>query len=423
MLPTSRRSAARATACGLALVVTAGVVSATLAAGPAAAAGGGRLTMYGGYAYGTSGHIGSYTHSGRSAVTTLCTSRAGVSRSNHSGATTIPQVGTVGAVTTRMHTARPDSGPVSLATTKTSGVSLFGMIRASAITTTTRVARTADGITRTGNTGFVGLSVAGHASPPAHPSVGQKMAIPGVATIVFNRHLLSNSFGSYRMTVIAMTVTIPKNNTKQLPAGTIVIGRGASSLHRKTFANASGYAFGSSVHAAKLAGSGRTAAVYLPCGGTSGGTARNRVSKGYAPKVVRTGAVSSTGASHDAAGATTARTTNATARPRLFGGIIKARSVRVIAQATRTSSMAVDRSGKASFAGLVVNGQHRSSTAPANTKINIPNLGTLWIHRVITTPAGVIVRGLDLVLSVTKNGLKRGTELIVGAAHAAVSAR
>jgi hypothetical protein len=174
--------------------------------------------MYGGYAYGTSGHIGSYAHSGRSAVTTLCTSRAGVGRTNHSGATTIPDVGTVGAVTTRMRTSRPDSGPVSLATTNTAGVRLFGMIRASAITTTTRVARTANGITRTGSTGFVGLSVAGHASPPAHPSVGQKMAIPGVATIVFNRHLLSKSFGSYRMTVVGMTVTIPKDK-QTAPAG------------------------------------------------------------------------------------------------------------------------------------------------------------------------------------------------------------
>jgi hypothetical protein len=163
--------------------------------------------------------------------------------------------------------------------------------------------------------------------------------------------------------------------------------------------------------------------VYIPCGGTSGGTARNRVSKGDAPNVMHTGAVSSTGSSHDAAGATTARTTNATAGPRLFGGIIKAHSVHVVAQATRTSSQTVQRSGTASFAGLTVNGQHRSSTAPANTKISIPNLGTLWIHRVINTPAGVIVRGLDLVLSVTKNGLKRGTELIIGAAHAAVSAR
>lgn len=408
---------------GLSALVVAGVVAtAALAAQPAAAAGG-KLTVSGGYAYGTTGHLGSYARSGRSALTTLCTSKGGVKRTNHTGATSIPNVGTVGAVTTHMSSARPSSGPVSTATTKTSGFTLFGVIKASAVTSTARVARTANGIKRTGSTGFVGLSIAGHKSPPAHPSVNQKMSIPGIGTIVFNQHKLSRSFGSYRITVIAMTLTVPKNNVAHLPAGRLVIGRGGASLHTPTFANPHGYAFGTSMHVANQGSSNRTSAVYLGCGGTGGGLQHNRADHTTVPNALTAGADSSSATSHDTATATVVHTANATTNLRLFGGVIKASSVQVSAQTTRTGAGVVHRATTSKIGGFTVNGQHRSGSAPANTKMTIPNLGTLWVHRVIKTPTGVTVRGLDLVLSVTKNGLKRGTELIIGAAHAAVSAR
>ena len=412
---TARRTMAAALAVGTALAVG-------VAADSASATAATKLTMYGGYGYGTSAHVGSYVASGRTAVSTLCTSASGVARSNHTAATTIPKVGKVGAVTTRLSTHRTDSGPVSLATTRTAGLSLFGMIHASAVTTTARVARTADGIMRTGSTSIIGLTISGHSSPPAHPSVDQRVTIPGVASIVFNHHATSDGLGSYRMTVVGLTVTIPRGNSLHLPAGRIVIGRGAASLHRQTYANPRGYAFGTSVDAAKLAGSGRTAAVYLPCGGTGGKTTRNHLASGHVPNVLRTGADSSTGYSRDTATSTIASTGNTLAKIALFGGALKARAVTVHARSARDDSGAVNRNNAVSVVGLTVNGKHRAGNVPANTKLAVPGLGTLWIHRVITTPTGVIVRGLDLVLGVTKNGLKRGTELIVGAAYAATSA-
>ncbi len=296
------------------------------------------------------------------------------------------------------------------------------MIRASAVTTTARVARTSDGIKRTGSTSIVGLTIAGHSSPPAHPSVDQKITIPGIATIVLNHHATSNGFGSYRMTVVGLTVTIPRDNSLHLPAGSILIGRGAASLHRQTHADPRGYAFGTSVHAAKLAGSGRTAAVYLPCGGTGGKTTRNHLASGRVPNVLRAGTDASSGYSKDTASSTIASTRNTIADVKLFGGVVKARAVTVHARAERDSSGVVHRGNSVSVVGLTVNGKHQSGSVPANTKLTLPGLGTLWIHRVVTTSTGVIVRGLDLVLGVTKNGLKKGTELIVGAAYAATSA-
>ncbi len=415
---TAPTHSARSAIVGIVAATVAVVLGVAVAATPAGAAA--KLTMYGGYSFGTVARVGSYATSGNSAVTTLCTSRAGVTHTNHSSATTIPNVGTVGAVSTQTSSQRPSSGPVSLARTTTAGMDLFGMIRASAITTTTRVARTASGIVRSGQTSFVGLRISGHNSPPAHPAVDQKITIPGVATLQFNHQVRSQQFGAYRMVVTALTVTIPKTNSLHLPAGRILIGRGGAALHRQTYANAQGYAFGTVVQVAKLSGSGRTAVVYLPCGGSNGATLRNHLSGALVKNVLTSGDVRSSGYSSDKASGTLARTQNTVARAALFGSAIKASDVHVVATATRDKS-GLHRSNTVSLGTLTINGQRHSGTAPANTKMVIPQLGTVWLHRVIRTPNGLVVRGVDLVLSVTKNGLKKGTELIIGAAYAGVS--
>ncbi len=412
------RTSVVATAAALA---ASALVLGTFAAGsPAGAAT--KLTMFGGYAYDTNTHTGSTANTGRSAVTTLCTSRPGVTHTNHSSASTIPNGGgTVGSVTTQLTSRRPASGPVSTATTSTHGLSLFGMIKASALTTTASVAHTARGFVRTGSTDIVGLHIAGHSSPPERPKVDQTIKLPGIATIVFNHHALSQHFGNYKMTVVAMTVTVPKTNTLHLPAMTIVVGHGVASLHRPTFANVHGYAYGTSVDAAKVSGSNRTAPAYLPCGGTNGATTQNRISAAHVPSALQTGQATSTTRSVDNATSTLARTTDSISNANLFGGVIKANAIHVSASASRNSAGALTRKATATVGGLTINGKSQSGTAPANTKIAIPNLGTLWIHRVINSPSGVTVRGLDLILSVTKNGFKKGTELIVGAANAAAS--
>ena len=403
-----------------AALAAAALVLGTFSAGsPAGAAT--KLTMFGGYAYDTNTHIGSSANTGRSAVATLCTSSAGVTHTNHSSATDIPNAGNVGAVTTQLTSRRPASGPVSTATTSTHGLALFGMISATTLTTTARVAHTAHGYVRTGSTNIVGLHIAGHSSPPANPTVDQTVKLPGIATIVFNHHAMSQHFGNYKMTVVAMTITVPKTNTLHLPAMSIVVGHGVASLHRPTFANVHGYAFGTTVGAAKVSGSNRTAPAYLPCGGTDGSTTHNRTSSARVPSALQTGETTSTTRSVDTATSTLARTSNTIANASLFGGVIKAGAVHVVASAARNSSGALTRKATATVGGLTVNGQSKSGTAPANTKIAIPNLGTLWVHRVINTPSGITVRGLDLILSVTKNGFKKGTELIIGAANAAAS--
>ncbi len=197
-----------------------------------------------------------------------------------------------------------------------------------------------------------------------------------------------------------------------------------------------GYAYDTNTHIGSTANTGRSAVTTLctsrpgvthtnhssastiPNGG---GTVGAVISAARVPSALRTGEATSTTRSVDTATSTLAQTSNRIANANLFGGMIKSGAVHVVASAARNSAGVLTRKATATVGGLTVNGKSQSGTAPANTKIAIPNLGTLWVHRVINTPSGVTVRGLDLILTVTKNGFKKGTEFIIGAANAAAS--
>ena len=204
-----------------------------------------------------------------------------------------------------------------------------------------------------------------------------------------------------------MTVTIPRDNSLHLPAGSIVIGRGAASLHRQTYANPRGYARHQRGRG-QARRSGRTAAVYLPCGGTGGKTIRNHLASGHVPNVLRTGADSSTGYSRDTATSTIASTGKTLAKIELFGGALKARAVTVHARAARDDSGAVHRSNAL---GRRAHGQRQ---VPGGQRTREHEAGHARVGHAVDPSRDHDahrreVRGLDLVLAVTKNGLKRGT--------------
>ena len=119
---------------------------------------------------------------------------------------------------------------------------------------------------------------------------------------------------------------------------------------------------------------------------------------------------------------TLAQTSNRIANANLFGGMIKAGAVHVVASAARNSAGVL--TGKATATAERTDRQREEPSRalhPPTRRSRSANLGTLWVHRVINTPSGVTVHGLDLILSVTKNGFKKGTEFIIGAANAAAS--
>jgi hypothetical protein len=194
-------------------------------------------------------------------------------------------------------------------------------------------------------------------------------------------------------------------------------------MHTPTHHRPYGSAFGTELDAAGLVGSGRTAAVYLPCGGTSGKTRTNAVASVDVPGVLSAGAVRSTGKSTDSSSATVAATTASLAEVELLGGVVELGAVDVAATATRKGRSVALSSAGTKVAGLKINGRTVSASTRENTRITIAGVGTLHLRRVVKTSVSTTVYGAQLVLDTPQLGLKKGTTLTVGSAKAGVSYR
>lgn len=414
--------ARRRTICGLTAAAAASATILGLAA-PAAAQPA-PAPDFGGRAFGSTAHLGTQAHSDETALIPMCTRRVGVTRADRSAAVHLPGVGRIGAVTTHLATASPGNATRVTARTHTGRTSLFGSLHANALSTAARATRR-NGHTRlTGATTLFDASLAG-TTLPKHPTPNQKMAIPGIGTAVLNAQHRSHRFATPRITVTAMRIVVRRNNSLGLPAGVIVVGHSAAGLHRPTYRPVSGTAYGTQVRAAGDAvRSGRTAPVYLPCGGSAGDTAtRNATARSTARNTVREGAVTSQATSTDAADRTVVTTLNAITRINLLGGVVRARSIRTRAHVARSSSHLARSSRGTNVQALRINGTSHPAPTKPNTSMHIPGVGTLWLHRVIRIPGGLRVYAMQLVLGRATHGLAKGTVITVGAAVARVRRR
>ena len=167
--------------------------------------------------------------------------------------------------------------------------------------------------------------------------------------------------------------------------------------------------------------SGRTAPVYLPCGGSAGHTVtQNGTARSTARNTVREGAVTSQAISRDAAGRTAVTTLNKIARINLLGGAVQARSISARAHVVRSGTGLARSSRGTNVQALRINGTSHPAPSKANTSLPVPGVGTLWLHRVVRVPGGLRVYAMQLVLGQASHGLAKGTVVTVGAAVARV---
>ena len=77
-----------------------------------------------------------------------------------------------------------------------------------------------------------------------------------------------------------------------------------------------------------------------------------------------------------------------------------------------------------SFVGLSVAGQPGiGDSVPANTKVPLPGIGTLWLHRVVQTGSSIRVIMIQLNVTVPSNplGLSPGTVVDIASAQVNVN--
>lgn len=386
-------------------------------------------TTYGASAYGSTVALGSTYRSGETALVPMCTTHPGYARSVHTAAVNLPDTGAtlihIGAVTTNVHSSTSGGTVKSHSDTSTAGADITGLLGATVITSSATETRTGSTYTPTGRVTFAGLTVAGLSLPTNFsPTQDQKFTLAGVGTLLFNHRSLSTSFGAHKLTVTALRIDLTVGNLLGLPTGTIVIGNSSAALHTPTHHLPYGSASGTLLQVGSTVRSGPTAPVYLPCGGTSGATHYNTTSSINVPGALQIGAVHTYARSTDSATATAAYTRSTIASAILLGGIVPLSAITTEARAIRKPHGPMFFSSAGTTIGkLKINGHYQSGAVPSNTKVTIPGVGTLYLHRVLRSSTGVHVIALELVLSQAVSGQKKGTVLIVGSARAGVYSR
>ena len=377
---------------------------------------------FGGSAYGSTVQLGSTLTSGRTSAVSMCTQQRAFATSNNTAKTTLSGLGSVGAATTSLRSSTTPTKATSLASARTgTTVLLGGLISAQAITSTASVSRGATGYTTAGSSVFTGLRI-GTRTVTATTAPNTVIEIPGVATVRLNVQSASTSAGTRAMSTTGMRITLLQGNRLKLPTSTITVAAANATQNAPTNYLAYGSAYGTRMDAAGVVQSGATAAVGLPCGGSSGTTRTNNLAGTNLAPALRTGALTTTAASTEGTGRTTAATTAKVSGVNLLNGLVTADAITTKATATRTSAGLTSSATGTTITGLRINGVRRTVSSAENSTIKIAGVGTLTLRGTSRTTTGVTVTGLQLSLDTQRLGLPAGTLVRAAVANAGVNA-
>jgi hypothetical protein len=403
-------------------VAAAGLVAPLPAAwGSVAPAASGELG-YQATAFGTTVSVSGDVTSGRSALSTLgCTSTAGLTHTNTAASVGVPGVLTTGTIDTSAASQTTATGDASVGTTTVQGASLLGgLVAATAVesvSTTSRDSSTGKLSTSSAGTEFLGLTVAG-VPITGTPAPNTKLTLPGVGFVELNQQYGHVYQKTADLTVIGIHIVVTLS-TPLAPIGTnIVVSFANSSLGGPVKGLLSGLAYGARanvLHGALLVGQAFPQS--LGCLGTQGipesniGVGLNLLGE------VTSGTVTDT-VEGKANAKNASATVSSTVEGLNLGGLVTATAVEADVSAKGVPPTFTDTS---QFLDLAVSGfPGLSANPPPNTKLSLPGLGTLWLHKVTTTATTetVIMVQLDVTAAGNPLGLAVGT--VVNVAYATV---
>jgi hypothetical protein len=168
-----------------------------------------------------------------------------------------------------------------------------------------------------------------------------------------------------------------------------------------------------------LVTAGRTFPISMPCLGTNGRLRTNTGVGVTVPGLLTTGTITDTARGTVDANAATGEMTSTVDDANVLTGLVTATVIRADAHASTDGSTFKFRDTGSTFATLSVAGfPGIDANVAANTQITVPNVGTLYLHRVIRTAHSIEVRMIELVLTNVVNGLPIGTDVRVAVAEA-----
>lgn len=386
----------------LALTATAAVVGAQGAPAEGLATTGRTPTHYAmtGLGFGTAGSGGQApTASDPTAYQVIgCTNRAGIDKGNHIESTTVPGLGQLENVTTKLWTTN-DGGVVashsrhSIERLTISNGSM-GSLEVNAIRSTVNAFHDAHGFHGTSATDVGSLlytPAAGPAQEIPVPTPGHPATVPGLATIAVGDGSKTVSAGGAHVTANALDIRVDASGGRFRVAHT-----GAQISGGVTKGLFSGFASGTHGNAAAgNASMGRQPLQVMPCQGTRGDTR----SKSTTRSDLGNNVVADNIATREL-GAQTAAAANGYERASIasvdIGDSVVVRGIAAQANVQRSWGK-VTRNAKGTTVGQVtVNGETREF--PDSDVLEIPGVARLERHIVNRTPTGIQVTALRVTL-------------------------
>lgn len=267
---------------------------------------------------------------------------------------------------------------------------------------------------------FKGLVVAGEPiSDDVKPNT--RIELKGIGYVVVNEQFRNVGSNSLSLGVNALHVVVNQVNDFDIPVGTgVVVADATSSLAGPVAGTVGGAASGTRVAAGRNVLSGSSFVIGLPCFGTDGTVRTNGGDGVSVPGILEAKGIKTSAQGTVDKGDASGETTSSVEATDVLQELVQADGIYADAFATTDGTRADYSDGKSSFRDLSVSGFPQvNSDVPANTKVIMPKLGTLYLHRVIRTPGRVEVRMIELLVTKPNDyGLVIGTDIRVGVAYA-----
>jgi len=389
---------------------------------PAAADTSSSPVAFAGEAFGTRIKVGDTVKSGPTAYVTLgCTTIAGLEHQNNTATTNFFPLVTTGTTVNTVGSSADGTTYTSSASADVQNASLLaGLITADALHSISNTSWNGAAFSSSGGATFVNLKVDGQAiagSPPPNT----KVDLDGLGYVIFNEQktLAPKSKPTRSFIVSAIHVVINEQNPDFKVGTDIVIAKARSTLNAPVAGVMSGLAFGTTATLFGVVQHGRSAAQPLPCLGTDGAVLENATA-GVSFPGLTSGTVVSTAEGTVTPTQISARMTNTIQSVDLLDDVVTASVVHANAEGSRAVLGPANLTDEGShFVDLHVSGFPAiNDSVPPNTRVELPGVGILWLHRVLRPDDHTIqVRMIELKITADDTGLPKGTVIIVSSAR------
>lgn len=258
------------------------------------------------------------------------------------------------------------------------------------------------------------------------PAPNTTINLAGFGSIVLNEQKISQRAAAAHLTVnmIHLDITLP--NVLNIPVGTqVIVSDAASGIALISGPGAlDGMSYGTGVYG-KLLASSPTAPESVPCQGTKGIVKTNTLVGVNLPSILTSGTVSDTAEGDTANTGSNSQTSSTVQGLNLLTGLVTADVIFAEADGSTPDGMTFNFSSSGKFTNLAVAGHPEiNDNVPPNTQVNIANLGTLYLNRVIQGSNNIENRMIELVVKQNNIlGLPIGLDIRIAVAEASLHSK